>query len=196
MTDEPSDDEIRSLLAARPSIAIVGASSRPVRPSHGVMRVLIEAGYEVTPVNPNERAVLGRPAYPDLRAVPTPIDLVDVFRRPEHVPGIARQAVAVGARVLWTQLEVISEEGARIAREGGLVVVMNHCTAIEHERLIGRSFPSPGDPVGLCETCRHARLVETPRSQFWMCERAATDPSFDKYPRLPRLACRGFVPKE
>jgi predicted CoA-binding protein len=195
MNHAPSDEEIRALLASRPTIAIVGASSRPDRPSHGVMNVLLDAGYDVTPVNPNESVVLGRTAYPDLRALPTPIDLVDVFRRPEHVPGIARQAVAVGARALWTQLGVVSEEGARIARDGGLFVVMNHCTAIEHERLIGRAFPSPSDAVGLCETCRHARVVETPRSRFWMCERAATDPSFDKYPRLPRLACRGFEPK-
>ena len=193
---EPSDDEIRALLAARPTIALVGASSRRDRPSHGVMRMLLGAGYEVTPVNPNEREVHGRTAYPDLRSVPTKIELVDVFRRSEHVPDLARQAVAIGARVLWTQLEVVSEEGARIARAGGLTVVMDRCAAVEHGRLIGRAFPRPGDPVGLCETCRFARIVETPRSRFWLCERSTTDPSFPKYPRLPVMACRGFVPKD
>ena len=195
MEHEPTDEAIRSLLAARPVIAMVGASSRPDRPSHGVLRFLLDAGYDVIPVNPNENEILERRAYPDLHAAPKSIGLVDVFRRPEYVPEIARQAVAIGARALWTQLDVISEEGARIARDGGLFVVMDRCTAIEHERLIGRSFPGPGDPVGLCATCTHARTVETPRSRFWMCTRAATDPTFAKYPRLPMLACRGFEPK-
>ena len=100
------------------------------------MRGLLEAGYEVHPVNPNEREVLGVRAWPDLKSAPR-VDLVDVFRRPEFTPQVARDAVAVGARVLWMQVGVIHQEAGRIARDGGLVVVMDHCLLVEHERLIG-----------------------------------------------------------
>jgi predicted CoA-binding protein len=104
------------------------------------MRQLLEAGYEVHPVNPNEREVLGIRAWPDLRSAPK-VDLVDVFRRPEATPPIAADAVAVGARVLWLQLGVINQDAGRIAREGGLVVVMDRCLWVEHERLIGAPHP-------------------------------------------------------
>jgi len=136
----PSDDELRAILAARPVIAMVGASSRPERPSHGVMRHLLEAGYEVHPVNPNERSVLGVPAWPDLHSAPR-VEVVDVFRRAEATPEVAHAAVAAGARVLWLQLGVINHEAGRIAREAGLVVVMDRCIWVEHERLIGAPHP-------------------------------------------------------
>jgi predicted CoA-binding protein len=126
------------LLAATHRIAMVGASADPNRPSHGVMRYLLEQGYEVVPVNPTVDSVLGRPSYPTLEdAVEATgaFDLVDVFRRPEYTPDIARSAVATGAKALWLQLGVVNWEAAQIAHDAGLVVVMDRCTAIEHRRL-------------------------------------------------------------
>jgi uncharacterized protein len=111
-------------------IAVVGASSDPRRPSHGVVSVLLDAGFEVVPVNPNVAAVRGIPAVPSLTEVPGRIDLVDVFRRAEHAPAIAREAVAVGAQALWLQLGVRSEEARRIATDGGLRYVEDACLAV------------------------------------------------------------------
>jgi len=127
-----------SLLSQARSIAIVGASADPARPSHGVMRYLQHHGYEVVPINPNVREVLGVRAYRTLEeavAETGPFDIVDVFRRPEHTPDIARSAVATGAGALWLQLGVVNWEAARIAHEGGLDVVMDRCTAMDHRRL-------------------------------------------------------------
>jgi predicted CoA-binding protein len=186
-----------------------GPWSRSHRPSHELMRRLLAEGYEVVPVNPGEREVLGRRAYPDLASVPGRVDLVDVFRRSEFTPGVARDAVAVGARVLWLQLGVVSEEAAQIARSGGLIVVMDRCLIVEHERLIGRPFGTSanpgggdgsGDPhapdgvdrVGLCRECRQARWVPAPRALYWMCRRSLNEPEFERYPRLPVRACPGF----
>jgi predicted CoA-binding protein len=138
------DEVVRLLREARrgaPRIAVVGASERPWRPSHSVMATLLERGYDCVPVNPNAESVLGLRCYPTLEAAVAetgPVDLVDVFRRSEHAPGVARSAVAVGARVLWLQLAVVSWEAARIAAEGGLAVVMDRCTAIELPRVTGR----------------------------------------------------------
>lgn len=194
----PPDPVLLELLAARPVIALVGASSRTERPSHSVMRQLLEQRYPVIPVNPNEREVLGLPCYPDLQSVPRRIGLVDVFRRAEATPEIAQAAVEVGARTLWLQLGVVNDEAARIARTAGLIVVMNRCTIIEHERLLGLPFPAAGqapappDAVGLCRDCRHARQVPTGDSTYWLCRRSATDASFVRYPRLPVRVCRGF----
>lgn len=140
MTDEPlapADQVIRELLLARPTIAMVGASARPDRPSHGVMRDLLEAGYRVIPVHPVYPEVLGVPAYPDLASIPEPVGLVDVFRRAEATPEVARQAVAKGAAALWLQLGVVNWTAHRIAREAGLIVVMDRCLSVEHYRLLG-----------------------------------------------------------
>jgi Predicted CoA-binding protein len=126
------------LLGDTHRIAMVGASADPDRPSHGVMRYLLEQGYEVVPINPTVGAVLGRTSYPTLEdavAVGGAFDLVDVFRRPEFTPDIARSAVATGAKALWLQLGVVNWEAAQIAHDGGLAVVMDRCTAIEHRRL-------------------------------------------------------------
>lgn len=133
----PPDAELRALLADRPVIALVGASPRPSRPSHQVMAALLAEGYEVIPVNPNEGEVLGRVSYPSLREVPRHVDLVDVFRRAEETPPIARDAVAIGAHALWLQLGVVNEEAWRTARDAGLMVVMDRCLIVEHRRLIG-----------------------------------------------------------
>jgi predicted CoA-binding protein len=134
------DGEPAELLSRARRIAMVGASPNPMRPSHGVMRQLMDAGWEVVPINPNVDEVLGQRAYATLEdavAATGTFDIVDVFRRPEHTPDIARSAVATGCGALWLQLGVINWEAARIASEAGLPVVMDRCTAIEHRR-IGR----------------------------------------------------------
>ena len=133
------DDEIRGLLAAKPRIAMIGASTRPFRPSFGVFVALRRAGYDVVPVNPAESMVDGLPAYPSLRAAVEatgPVDVVDVFRRAEACPAHAREAIEVGARCLWLQLGIVSREAGEIAAAAGLSVVMDRCTIIEHDRLI------------------------------------------------------------
>jgi predicted CoA-binding protein len=121
-------------------IAIVGASSNPGRPSFGVFRSLVRGGFDCIPVNPNEREVLGVPAYATLGeavAATGPVELVDVFRRSELCVPHAREAVAVGARCLWLQLGVVDWDAARIAHQAGLEVVMDRCTAIEWRRIAG-----------------------------------------------------------
>jgi predicted CoA-binding protein len=142
----PSDPVLKALLEQRPVVAIVGASIHPERPSHQIMAGLIEQGYDVIPVHPEYLEVLGRRAYPDLAAIPRHVELVDVFRRADATPGIARQAVAAGAGVLWLQTGVINAEAGRIAAAAGLVVVMDRCLEVEHHRLIGHRFPAP--PTG------------------------------------------------
>ncbi len=134
-------EQIADLLRASRRIAIVGASSNEARPSFGVVRYLLHQGYDCVPVNPGERAVLGVPAFPTLRAAfeaTGPFDIVDVFRRPELCVAHAREAVEIGARCLWLQLGVVSWEAARIAADAGLSIVMDRCTAIEVRRLRGR----------------------------------------------------------
>jgi uncharacterized protein len=127
---------IAALLRSARRIAVVGASSKPARPSHDVFATLVRAGYECIPVNPNETAVLGIPAVATLAdaAAKGHIDIVDVFRRPEQTEPIAREAVEIGAGALWLQLGVVNWETARIAAEAGLAVVMDRCPAIELRR--------------------------------------------------------------
>jgi uncharacterized protein len=129
---------MRNLLRRVKTIAIVGLSSNDLRGSNFVGLYLQRHGYRVVPVNPNETEVLGERSYARLRDIPFPVDVVDVFRRPAAVPEIAREAVEIGAKVLWLQFGVISEEGARIAEEGGLTVVMDRCLKVEHARYLGR----------------------------------------------------------
>jgi predicted CoA-binding protein len=126
------------MLRSSRRIAVVGASSNPGRPSFGVFRYLVHQGYECVPVNPRERDVLGVPAFPTLREAADatgPFDIVDVFRRSELAVAHAREAVEIRARCLWLQLGVVNWEAAQIAHDGGLAVVMDRCTAIEHRRL-------------------------------------------------------------
>jgi predicted CoA-binding protein len=131
----PADDELRNILQEAETIAVVGASSNPERPSHGVFQKLLTVGYRVVPVNPNETEVLGQKAYARLADVPHPIDIVDVFRRPEYTPDIADQAVGVRAKVLWLQSGIVNDEAERRARAGGLAVVMDACIGVEHSVL-------------------------------------------------------------
>jgi uncharacterized protein len=129
---------ILELLTTARTIAVVGLSGNVLRPSNFVGYYLKRHGYRVVPVNPRETEVLGAQAYPSLRDIPGKVDVVDVFRDPEAVPAIAQEAVEIGARALWLQFGVISPEGARIAREGGLAVVMDRCMKVEHARYLGR----------------------------------------------------------
>ena len=129
---------IQRVLHQARTVAIVGLSSNVLRASNFVGFYAARHGYRVIPVNPREREVLGERSYPSLSDVPGPVDVVDVFRAPDAVPGIAREAVAIGARALWLQFGVISPEGVDIAVAGGLDVVMDRCLKIEHARYIGR----------------------------------------------------------
>ena len=129
---------IREILRTARTVAIVGLSSNVLRASNFVGYYLQRHGYRVVPVNPGEAEILGEKSYPALTDIPFPVDVVDVFRRPEAVPDIARQAVRIGARVLWLQFGVISPEGAEIAEQGGLTVVMDRCMKVEHARHLGR----------------------------------------------------------
>ncbi len=131
----PSDGELRDLLRDAKTIAVVGLSSDVQRPSYGVARSLRARGYRIVPVNPNETEVLGERAYPSLSDIPDPIDVVDVFRRAEFSPEVAREAARVGARLLWLQEGIVSEEAARIAEEAGMKVVMGVCIHHEVRRL-------------------------------------------------------------
>jgi predicted CoA-binding protein len=129
--------EIRTLLATRPRVAVVGASPNPTRPSHGVLVDLLGLGYDCVPVNPSVAEVAGQRCYPtvvEAVAATGPVDIVDVFRLPPACPEHAREAVAVGARVLWLQLGIASREAGEIAAAGGLAVVMNKCLAVEAAR--------------------------------------------------------------
>lgn len=139
------DRELRALLGDVDTIAVVGLSSRPGRPSYEVARYLQRHGYRIVPVNPHETDVLGERAYPSLRDVPAsaPIDVVDVFRRAEHTPEVARDAVAIGAKVLWLQEDIVSEEAAAIATAGGLDVIMGVCIRHVRERLLAEDREKP-----------------------------------------------------
>jgi uncharacterized protein len=118
------------------TIALVGASPDPGRPSHGVMAYLLRAGYQVIPVNPvADGEVLGQRCLGSLAELEEPVDLVDVFRRPEHCAEVAREAAAAGAGALWLQLGVVSDEARRVAQESGMDFVEDECTAIVHRRL-------------------------------------------------------------
>jgi predicted CoA-binding protein len=134
-----SDVELRSILGDARTIAVVGLSSDPSRASHGVARYLQRKGYRIIPVNPNETEVLGERAYPTLRDIPADVhvDVVDVFRRPEATPDIARNAVAIGAKVLWLQSGIVNEEAFRIGTQAGLDVVMGVCIHDASVRLEG-----------------------------------------------------------
>jgi uncharacterized protein len=131
----PNDEELRSILGSSHTIAVVGLSSKPGRHSYEVAAYLQRKGYRIVPVNPNETEVLGERAYPTLLDVDVPVDAVDVFRRAEHTAEIARQAVQIGAKVLWLQEGILDEEAFRIGTEGGLDVVMGACMMRERTRL-------------------------------------------------------------
>ena len=127
------DDLITHILRECRTIAVVGLSPDPERDSYEVAAYLQAHGYRIVPVNPNATEVLGERCHADLRDIPERVDLVDVFRRSEATPPIAEAAVAIGAKALWLQLGIVNEEAAAIARAGGLDVVMDRCTMVEHQ---------------------------------------------------------------
>jgi predicted CoA-binding protein len=129
---------IRSILHSARTIAVVGLSADELRPSNFVGFYLQRHGYRIVPVNPRESEILGEKCYASLSDIPFPVDVVDVFRAPDAVPGIAREAAQIGAKALWLQFGVISPLGAQIARAAGLDVVMDRCMKIEHARHMGR----------------------------------------------------------
>ncbi|SRR5579883_757972 len=126
---------IADLLKSTRTIAVVGLSSSPMRPSNGVSDYMKRVGYRIIPVNPHETEVLGEKCYARLEDIPERVDMVNVFRRPEHVPEIVETAIRIGAKSLWLQEGVIHEAAARRAREAGLEVVMDKCILKEHRKL-------------------------------------------------------------
>ena len=133
-----ADQRLRILTTYR-TIAMVGLSADPMRPSHFAAIYLQAEGYDVIPVNPRYagQTILGQPVYPSLGEIPRPVEIVDVFRRSSDVPPIADEAIAIGAKVLWLQLGIVHEEAAARARAAGLEVVMDRCAKIEHARFFG-----------------------------------------------------------
>src|ERR1700716_23599 len=131
----PSDRELKQLLTDANTIAMVGASSNPDKASHGIMQKLQSVGYRVIPVNPRETEILGERSYPSLIDVPERIDIVDVFRRAEDTPAIADDAVTIGAKALWLQTGIVSEDAAARAKAGGLTVVMDLCIGATYSLL-------------------------------------------------------------
>jgi predicted CoA-binding protein len=131
-------DPIAEILGKCKTIAVVGLSSNPMRPSHEVTEYMQRAGYRIIPVNPNETEVLGEKSYARLEDVPEKIDVVNVFRRPEEVPPVVESAIRVGARVVWMQLGIENDEAAEKARAAGLAVVDDACILIEHRRRVTR----------------------------------------------------------
>jgi predicted CoA-binding protein len=127
---------IPEILKSSRTIAVVGLSGSPMRPSNGVATYLQRAGYRIIPVNPNVAEVLGERSYARLEEVPEKIDMVDIFRRPEHVPEIVESAIRIGAKVVWMQEGVVHETAAARARQAGLEVVMDRCTLKEHRKLL------------------------------------------------------------
>ena len=132
-----ADRDIARILETTRRIALVGASHKPERPSHRVMQFLLAEGYQVFPVNPGlaGQQLLGCQVYPDLAAVPDAIDMVDVFRQSHYLQALVDEAVAVGARTIWTQLGVVDTDAAARAEQAGLEVVMDRCPAIELPRI-------------------------------------------------------------
>lgn len=145
----PLPSAVRRILRESRTIAVVGLSPNPERPSYQVARYLQEAGYRIIPVNPGQSEILNESCYPDLRSVPVKIDVVDIFRRSEEVEPIIREAIAIGAKMIWMQQGIVNETAARLAEEAGLTVIMDRCLKIELERLRGSLSRCPLPPSGV-----------------------------------------------
>ena len=130
----PSADPIYDILTKYKTIAVVGLSSNPARPSYGVTEYMQSSGYQIIPVNPNETDVLGEPSYGSLEEVPQKLEIVDIFRRAEEVPPVVDAAIRGGAKVIWMQQGIANEPAAEKARAAGLTVVMDACILVEHKR--------------------------------------------------------------
>jgi uncharacterized protein len=134
---QPRADAVLELLKKYKTIAVVGLSSNPMRPSFGVTEYMQEAGYRIIPVNPNERKVLGEKSYAQLEDVPEKIDIVNVFRRAEEVPPVVESAIRIGAKVVWMQSGIENEAAAKKALAAGLAVIQDACILVEHRRRAG-----------------------------------------------------------
>lgn len=135
----------KEILERYHTIAVVGLTSNPDKVSNRVTRYMMEQGYRIIPVNPQETEIFGLPCYPNLKAVPEPVEFVDVFRRPEYCADVAREAAEVGAKALWLQLGITSDEARRIAEEAGIAYVEDACVLVEHRRY---GIGHVGDGVG------------------------------------------------
>ena len=127
--------QIGAILRSSRTIAVVGLSGRRFRPSYGVAEYLQKAGYRIIPVNPRKSQILGEKCYPDLESIPEPVDIVDIFRRPEFVPEVVEAAIRIGAKVIWMQEGVVHEEAAERGEAAGLTVIMDRCLLKDHRRL-------------------------------------------------------------
>lgn len=137
----------REILEQYHRIVVVGASSIEEKPSHWVSEYMMSQGYEIVPVNPDEREVFGKECYPDLASVPGPVEFVNVFRRPQYCADVVREAIAVGAKAVWLQQGIVSEEARRLAEEAGITFVQNRCVLQEHRRFgIGPVHGAPPSP--------------------------------------------------
>jgi predicted CoA-binding protein len=130
------EEDLKALLTEAKTIAVVGASPKPWRDSGAIAEFLVKKGYKVFPVNPQYQEVLGMKCYPDLKSIPETIDIVDIFRNPDDVMPVIEEAISVGARSVWMQLNVVNEQAAQKAEAAGLRVVMDLCIAVEHRALI------------------------------------------------------------
>lgn len=135
--DGLTDDDIKKILEEFKVIAVVGMSSDPMKPGHYVPKFLMKHGYKIIPVNPTVNEILSLKSYPSLLDVPEDVEIVDVFRRPEYTPEVAKEAVEKKAKVLWLQEGIYNPQAVEIARKGGLIVVWNRCLMKEHNRLMG-----------------------------------------------------------
>lgn len=133
----PGDSEIKDILSQYKVIAVVGLSDDPSKDSNRVARYLIEHGFTVVPVNPTKETILGLKSYPDLKSIPFPVDIVDIFRKPADVPPVVDEAIAIGAKVVWMQLGIAHNEAAKKAKDAGLKVVQSKCIKVEHTRYFG-----------------------------------------------------------
>ena len=138
--EDPGEDARRALLEKARRIAVVGLSPKPYRDSHRVARYLQERGYEVVPVYPREETILGAKVYRRVQDIPGGVDLVDVFRRREELPGVFDDALAARSPAIWTQLECLDEASARRATAAGVTVVMDRCIMVDHAALLGRNW--------------------------------------------------------
>ena len=132
----PLDDEIKKILENSNIIAVVGISDKPERASYQVAKYLKDHGYNIIPVNPTKPEILGEKSYPDLASIPSPVDIVDIFRNIEAVPGIVEEAIKIKAKAIWMQLGLAHNKSAQKARDAGLIAVQSKCLKVEHARLM------------------------------------------------------------
>jgi predicted CoA-binding protein len=138
MIQLPPVERLQRLFAEMQNIAVVGLSPKKNRPSHQVARYLQDAGYTIIPVNPGQREILGQKCYPDLLSIEGTVDVVDIFRRADQVEPVVRDAISIGAGVIWMQQGIVNEQAAKIAEDAGLVVIMDRCLKVDHLQLSGK----------------------------------------------------------